>query len=95
MNNGNLLDKISLYKGDKSYTINKQKIFLCLRDENGSYYDDMMLLYVLLHELSHVLCDEVGHTEKFHEIFDQILAEANKQGIYDNSYSIIQDYCQY
>ena len=54
-----------------------------------------MLLYVLLHELSHVLCDEVGHTEKFHEIFDQILAEANKQGIYDNSYSIIQDYCQY
>jgi len=95
MNNSNLLDKISLYKGDKSYTINKQKIFLCLKDENGSYYDDMMLMYVLLHELSHVICDEVGHTQKFHEIFDQVLEEAHIIGIYDKSYSIIQDYCQY
>ena len=95
MNNSNLLDKISLYKGDKSYTINKQKIFLCLKDENGSYYDDMMLMYVLLHELSHVICDEVGHTQKFHDIFDEVLKEAHNQGIYDNSYEIIQDYCQY
>ena len=95
MNSGDILNKISLYKGDKSYTINKQKIFLCLKDENGSYYDDMMRMYVLLHELSHVLCDEVGHTQKFHDIFDEMLEESHKQGVYDNSYAIIQDYCQY
>ena len=95
LNKNNLLDKISLYKGDKSYTINKQKIFMCLKDENDEYYHDMMLLYVLLHELSHVICDEVGHTQKFHEIFDEVLEEAHNLGIYDKSYDIIQDYCQY
>lgn len=95
LNKGNLLDKISLYKGDKSYTINKQKIFMCLKDENDEYYNDMMLLYVLLHELSHVICDEVGHTQKFHDIFDEVLDEAHKLGIYDKSYNVIQDYCQY
>ena len=95
MNKGNLLNKISLYKGDKSYTINKQKIFLCLKDENDNYYEDMMLIYVLLHELSHVLCDEVGHTQKFHDIFDEVLEEAHSQGIYDKGYDVINDYCQY
>lgn len=50
LNNQNLLDKISLYKGEKSYTINKQKVFLCLKDENGNYYPDMALIFVFLHE---------------------------------------------
>jgi hypothetical protein len=33
------LRKIKLYKGEKSYTINKEKTFMCLYDENGDYYD--------------------------------------------------------
>lgn len=95
LNKGNLLDKINLYKGDKSYTINKQKVFLCLRDENGEYYDINSLLYVLLHELSHVLTPEIGHTPLFNEVFDQVLEEASKQGIYDPNIPMIQDYCNY
>ena len=54
-----------------------------------------MLLYVLLHEISHVICDEVGHTEKFSEIFDAVLEEATKMKIYDPNIPIINDYCQY
>jgi hypothetical protein len=95
LNDVDLFEKISLYKGEKSYTINKQKVFLCLKDEKGEYYDDMMLIYVLLHEISHVLCDEVGHTQKFNDIFDEILEEATKHGIFDPSYPILQNYCQY
>jgi len=38
LNNRDVLNEIELYRGEKSYTINKQKIYLCLRDENGEYY---------------------------------------------------------
>jgi len=95
MNSRNILNEINLYKGEKSYTINKQKIFLCLKDEKNEYYETNMLLYVLLHEISHVICDEVGHTEKFSKIFDELLKEAEKMNIYNPNIPIITDYCQY
>ena len=47
---------------------------MCLKDKNGKYYDDNMLNYVALHELAHVLCDEIGHTDKFYAIFDELRA---------------------
>ena len=94
INKRDVLNEVSLYKGNKSYTINKEKIFLCLKDKNDKYYDTNMLLYVLLHEISHSLCDEVGHTKKFNEIFNALLKEAVKRGIYDENKPIIQNYCQ-
>lgn len=95
LNNGNIMDSIGLYKGNKSYTINKEKIFLCLFDEQNKYYNTQFLMYVLLHEISHVLCDEIGHTKKFNEIFEELLIEAVDQGIYDPSTPMIQNYCTY
>jgi len=84
---------IKLYKSDKSYTINKEKIFLCLRDKNGDYYPLNMLVYVTLHELAHALnTKDVGHTEEFHRIFDELLLEASKQGAFNHSIPIIQEY---
>jgi hypothetical protein len=84
-----------LLKGKKSYTINKKRIHLCLKDENGQYYDKNMLLYVTIHELAHVLCDEVGHTDKFYQIFDTLLDRAHNHGIYDKHKPLIRDYCEY
>jgi hypothetical protein len=95
LNNRNILEDIGLYNGKKSYTINKEKVFLCLTDKNNKYYNNNLLIYVLLHEISHCICDEIGHTEKFHEIFEAILNEAVKEGIYNPSIPIIQDYCSY
>ena len=94
-NRKNLLDEISVYKGDKSYTINKHKIFLCLRDEHGEYYDIMQLLHVFIHEIIHCLCDEIGHTEKFNDMLDALLDEADKMGIYDKNYKLLVNYCTY
>jgi hypothetical protein len=91
----NLMAEIKLHRGDKSYTINKEKIFLCLRDEKGSYYTDNMLLYVLIHELAHCVCREIGHTDTFNEIFQVLLDKASALGIYDPNVPVIQDYCQY
>jgi hypothetical protein len=95
LNDRDILSEIKLYKGDKSYTINKQKVYLCLQDENDAYYNMNMLIYVILHELAHVICDEIGHTEKFNRIFEELLDEANKKSIYNPSIPIIKDYCLY
>ena len=84
-----------MYKGDKSYTINKEKTFLCLYDKNGDYYPVNQLVYVLLHEISHALnTKDVGHTDNFNKIFDELLDKATQQGVYNPSIPIIQDYCE-
>ena len=86
---------LNFYKGSESYTINKEDVYLCLKDENGEYYNENMLTYVTLHEIAHAICDEVGHTPKFHDIFQQLLDKAYHLGLYNPSIPIIQDYCQY
>lgn len=89
------IDNAILLKGKKSYTINKKHIYICLKDEKGEYYNRNMLKYVILHELAHVLCDEIGHTEKFHKIFEEILKKAIKCGVYDDRIPTIKNYCEY
>lgn len=93
LNTRNVMDEIDLYRGNKSYTINKQKVYLCLKDQNKQYYNQNMLTYVLAHEIAHVLNNEVGHTEKFNTIFDALLAEMARQGVYDPSKRIDDQYC--
>lgn len=90
-----VIEHLKLFKGRKSYTINKKKVYLCLTDKDGNYYDENMLCYVLLHEVAHVLCDEIGHTEKFHRIFTFLQARAARLGVFDPNRPIIQNYCKY
>ena len=89
------IDQVRLYEGEKSYTINKERVYICLRDENGQYYNKNMLIYVTLHELAHAINDEIGHTQKFHDIFEELLDKAYSLGIYNPSIPPIQNYCQY
>ena len=57
-----------------------------------------MLMHVILHETAHVICDEVGHTKKFDDIFRALMDEAhesscpNQYPIYDKN-APIEDYC--
>lgn len=95
LNKRDILKEIKILKGNKSYTINKQKIYLCLKDKDGRYYNDNNLLFVLLHEISHSICDEIGHTEKFYQIFNELLEHASINGVYDTSIPMISDYCDY
>ena len=93
INNRDIFEELSFYKGNKSYTINKEKVFLCLKDKNEKYYDMNTLIFVTLHEISHALCDEIGHTTKFNKIFDELLQKAAKMKVYDPNTPIVQDYC--
>ena len=90
-----VIENIELYEDDKSYTINKEKVYLCLKDKKtGTYYSNNMLVYVFLHEVAHILCDEIGHTDKFKRIFEDLLYKATKAGIYNPSIPVIDDYCE-
>ena len=96
LNDKNLLDPLSIQASKTgSYTINKKNIHICMKDKDGDYYDRNMLIYVLIHELAHVICDEIGHTEKFHEINDELLEHAIKSGVYDPTQPIPIDYCDH
>lgn len=88
-----VLDTVTFKKGRESYTLNKEEIVMCMVDEHGHYYTDNMLLYVLLHELSHVLSESVGHTDEFHEKFQALLAKADDMGIYDKTKGVNKNYC--
>lgn len=84
---------LKFYQGKKSYTINKRKVYLCLKDEQDEYYHFNMLMYVAIHELGHVMCDEIGHTPKFHRIFRELLEKAEGLNIYDPNIPIVMNYC--
>lgn len=94
-------NSIEFYHDKKSYTINKQEIYMCIKDENGDYYEENMLMYAALHELAHVLCDEIGHTDKYWALFDDVLKKAAntidpKTGkpVYDPNGKINKNYCE-
>lgn len=65
-----------------SYSINKgEQIILCLRT-NGKIVDINTMMFVMLHEYSHIISESVGHTDEFWNNFKWILEEAMNIGIY-------------
>lgn len=68
-----------------SYVLNKGDLIkLCLRDpKTGEFHDFQTLLFVNLHELSHLLDKEYGHNESFWDSFTAILNEAIELNIYE------------
>jgi Zn-dependent protease with chaperone function len=71
---------------ETSYTMNKgDKMFLCLRSKTYPYklVDEEHLMFVMLHELSHIAnYAGWGHGKDFWTVFKFILAEADAAGIY-------------
>mgnify|MGYP001365428146 CR=1 FL=1 len=68
-----------------AYSLNKgQKISFCLdtERENGILIDENTLMFVALHELSHVCSISTGHTDEFWENFKFLIEEALELGIY-------------
>jgi len=91
-----IVDQLRFFEGNKSYTIDKTYVFICKRDKkNGEMYHRNQLTLVLLHEISHALCPNVGHTKEFDEIFEDLLEKATYVGIYnpDPKYAV-KNYCE-
>lgn len=90
--------KLKFYSASKSYTMNKQKIYLCLRDKKGKEYDYNFLIYVAIHECAHALSSvyDNNHTSKeFLDTFSKLREKAYKIGVWNKEGVILDDYCNY
>lgn len=90
-----VLPKLKFFEGRRSYTINKTYVHICKVDENGQLYDKNMLTHVLLHEIAHAICPEIGHTDRFHSIFEELKEAAICKKLFDPNKPLVQNYCQY
>jgi len=73
-----------LLDSNTSYTINKgEEMILCLKSKKTNKFHDINdIIYILIHELSHIVCPEKGHTEFFYNINKFLLNEAIQLKIY-------------
>ena len=72
---------------DTSYSENKgQKIVVCLRDKTKPpqypLIDENTVMFVMLHEMGHLMTETIGHTQEFWTNFKRILQDAMQIGIY-------------
>lgn len=80
-----------------AYSVNKgEQLALCLRNvKDNSFIDVNTIMFVSIHELAHVMTDEVGHTPTFWDNMRYLLEQANDIGVYDivNYSKYPVDYC--
>lgn len=68
-----------------SYSINKgEKIVMCLRSKDGTnrLADENLILFVALHEISHIMTRSVGHSPEFWGNFKFVLENCQQAGLY-------------
>lgn len=76
-------------EGNTSYTEDKARLVLCLRkkekNETGNHelHDINTVMFVVLHELSHMMNNEWGHPQGFWVLFKFVLLNAVEAGVYD------------
>lgn len=83
---------------DKSaaFTVNKgTEIRLCVRNGSDEFEDQNTSMFVLLHELAHIMSTTYGHNEEFKDNFNYIVHLASKLGIYrpENFQDRPKSYC--
>lgn len=81
--NADAISEGGMEHGYTSYSVNKgEKVVLCIRQKDGSFVSQNVLVYVATHELAHIMTSEVGHTDTFWANFRFLLREAMKIGVY-------------
>ncbi len=80
-----------------AYSVNKgEELSLCIREKDTEkFIDDNTIIFVAIHELSHVMTPETGHTPLFWDNMKYLLEQGSSQGIYmpvDYSQSPVE-YC--
>lgn len=76
-----------MHSNDTSYSENKgQRVVVCLRDKkNAPKYpliDENTVMFVVLHEMAHLMTETIGHTQEFWTNFKRILQDAVQLGLY-------------
>lgn len=78
-----------VYEGDgennlTSYSVNKgEELVFCLHSKKTNKLHDInLLMYIALHEMSHIACPEIGHTTLFKKIFNFLTKTAVELNLY-------------
>jgi hypothetical protein len=85
--NPNNMCENDLDSDSTSYSENKgEKIVVCLRDKAPPYklVDTNTVMFVVLHEMAHLMTTTIGHTPEFWTNFKRILQDAVGCGIYQS-----------
>ena len=67
-----------------AYSVNKgEELSICLRNAtDNKFINNNLIIFVSIHELAHVMTDEVGHTEKFWDNMKYLLEQGQQIGVY-------------
>jgi hypothetical protein len=67
-----------------AYSVNKgEELSLCIREKDTEkFIDENTIIFVAIHELSHIMTHETGHTPLFWDNMKYLLEKASSQGIY-------------
>ena len=84
-NQGITLKEIGNMENDAAYVINKKNMSFCLqKTKNGLTLEDLNLItYVGIHELAHVMSEEIGHGNEFIKNFEFLLDYSKLINYYD------------
>ena len=80
-----------------AYSVNKgEELSICIREKDTeNFIDNNTIIFVAIHELSHIMTDELGHTELFWDNMKYLLEKGSLVGIYKkidyNKYPVM--YC--
>lgn len=90
------LGRLQYFPGDESYTEDKERIFLCMKDDKDVYYDYNTLLQVALHEGAHALTrviDKDHKTKEFNDMHEVLRKRASTLGLVDLTKNVSTGYC--
>lgn len=84
-NRNKVYEKTQHTLSSTSYSINKgEKIIFCIRQKDTDILVDInTMMFVAIHECSHLMSKSIGHTEEFWDNMVFLLKEGIKIGIYD------------
>jgi len=83
--NPEVFEENDLDASSTSYSENKgEKIVVCIRDKTPPYkfVEENTIMFVLLHELAHLMTESMGHTPEFWNNFRKLLQDCMKKGEY-------------
>lgn len=67
-----------------AYSVNKgDELVFCLRDTNNQLHDINTMMFVAIHELAHIVTDELQHTDKFWKNMQLLIDQAEYIGVYE------------
>ena len=85
--NPNNLEENDMDADSTSYSENKgEKIVVCLRDKTKKpeypLVDENTVMFVLIHEMAHLMTESTGHTPEFWTNFRKLLQDCVQLGVY-------------